>query len=97
MTDQELKEIESRCNAASPGPWKSFVEGRDHESGDSFIMTGIANAENIWSNNRGTDIYLTGATKADQDFIASARQDIPRLLDEIAKLKSQLSKLRDNS
>jgi ABC-type nitrate/sulfonate/bicarbonate transport system substrate-binding protein len=47
---------------------ETWVEGRDHESGDHFISTG------------GEDIYLTGATLADQDFIAAARQDIPALI-----------------
>jgi len=32
---------------------------------------------------RGEDIELTGATEADYDFIAHARQDIPRLLEEV--------------
>ena len=41
MTDQELKEIEERCNRATKAPWVSFVEGRNNESGDSFIITGI--------------------------------------------------------
>jgi hypothetical protein len=30
---------------------------------------------------------LSGASIADQDFIAQAREDIPRLLEEIARLK----------
>ena len=68
MTDDDLKAILARCDAATPGPWRSFIEGRDHESGDSFIQTG------------GEDIYLLRGTHADQDFIASARQDIPRLV-----------------
>ena len=68
MNDDELKQILARCEAATPGPWRSFVEGRDHESGDSFIQTA------------GEDIYLSGGTLADQDFVASARQDIPRLV-----------------
>jgi hypothetical protein len=51
-----------------------MIEGRDHPSGSSFIMT------------QGEDIYLTGASFADQDFIAGSRQDIPRLLDEIERL-----------
>ena len=68
MTDDELKQILARCEAATPGPWRSWVEGRNHESGDSFIQTA------------GEDIYLSGGTLADQDFIASARQDIPRLV-----------------
>ncbi|MNF07064.1 hypothetical protein D3C80_2071540 [compost metagenome] len=59
----------------------SFIEGRDHSSGSSFIMTGTGE-------NRGNDIELTGATVADHDFIAHARQDIPKLLNEIARLKA---------
>jgi hypothetical protein len=39
---------------------------------------------------RGKDIELTGATVADQDFIAAARQDIPRLLDAVRTLQSLL-------
>ena len=35
--------------------------------------------------NRDADVYLIGATTADQEFIAHAREDIPRLLDEIAR------------
>lgn len=81
MTDGELEEIRLRCEAATPGPWKSFAEGRDHTSGSNFIMVGEGR-------NRGDDIELTGATTADQDFIAHARQDIPRLLDEVARLKA---------
>lgn len=80
LSDLELEAIRRRCDGATPGPWRSFVEGRDHTSGSSFIMTGSGN-------NRGNDIELSGATTADQDFIAHARQDIPRLLDEIARLK----------
>lgn len=82
MADEELEAIRRRCDAASPGPWVSHVEGRDHTSGSSFVMTGVGAS-------RGTNIELTGATVADQDFIAHARQDIPRLLDEISRLRHQ--------
>ena len=82
MTDEELKEIGARCQAATPGPWRAYVEGRDHESGSSFIMTGEGR-------NRGEDIELAGATVADYDFIAHARQDVPRLLAEIERLRHQ--------
>ena len=85
LSQPELQEIRRRCEAATPGPWRSFVEGRDHTSGSSFIMTGIGRT-------RGDDIELHGATPADQDFIAHARQDIPRLLDEIARLRSLVSR-----
>ena len=71
LSPEMLDEIERRCDAATPGPWKSFIEGRDDMSGDHFIRTA------------GEDIYLHGATLADQDFIASARQDLPLLIQEI--------------
>lgn len=84
LTDFELDEIEARCNSASPGPWQSYIEGRDHESGCSFIMTGT-------SESRGPDIELSGATAADQDFIASSRQDVPNLVREIRWLRALLA------
>ena len=80
LTDAELEEIRKRCDAATPGPWKSFIEGRDHTSGSSFILTGSVGR-------RRDDIEMSGATGADQDFIAHAREDIPRLLEEIARLR----------
>ncbi len=83
MTDQELTEIQVRCDAATAGPWVSSIEGRDHTSGSDFIVTGEGDS-------RGEDIELTGATTADQDFIAHARQDIPKLLKEIHRLRKLL-------
>ena len=76
MTDEEIREIE-RCENSQKGPWKAFIEDRDHESGSDFIMTG-----------HGTDIEMTGASEADYDFIANAKQDIPKLIEEIRRLKA---------
>ena len=76
---EELRAIRARCDAATRGPWRAFIEDRDHESGSDFIMTG-------GPQDRGPDLEISGATRADLDFIAHARQDIPRLLDLIATL-----------
>ena len=78
MKDTEIKQIQERCERATKGPWISFVEGRDHTSGCSFIRTA------------GDDIELTGASADDQDFIAHARQDIPALIKEICRLRKIL-------
>jgi hypothetical protein len=75
MTDKELKDIADRCDRATKGPWISFIEGRDHESGSDFIRTPTG------------DIELLGGTKADQDFISHSRTDIPKLLEEIKRLR----------
>lgn len=80
LNDNDILEITQRCHKATSGPWVSYVEGREEMSGSDFIATG------------GEDIYLTGATVADQDFIACARQDIPKLVAEIERLKEQLNR-----
>jgi hypothetical protein len=41
--------------------------------------------------NRGDEIEMIGATIADYDFIAHARQDIPVLIAAIRELKSKIS------
>ncbi|HEU4454906.1 MAG TPA: hypothetical protein VFR81_17720 [Longimicrobium sp.] len=83
ITPEELDEIEERCRRASPGPWISYIEGRDQSSGSSFIMTG--------PDGSGEDIEMSGATTDDQDFIAHARQDVPRLLAEVRRLRARLA------
>lgn len=84
LTEDKLGDIEARCSAATPGPWQSFVEGRDHFGGSDFIRTGGLD-------DSCPDIELTGATVADQDFIAGARQDVPRLIEEVRRLRGLLN------
>ena len=84
MKKKELQRIEKLYLAARAGPWCSYIEGRDHTSGSDFIMIGE-------DENRSDDIELLGATKADQDFIASARQDVPKLVAEVKRLKAKLN------
>jgi len=83
LSESDLTRIQKLCDAATPGPWKAYVEGRDHESGSSFIQTDR------------DDIEMTGATDGDYDFIASARQDIPRLVAEVRALRRQLEERPD--
>lgn len=80
MTEDELQIIEDRWKAARDGMWVSFIEGRDHLGGSSFIKVGEGES-------RTDDIELTGATVADQDFIAACKQDIPALIAEIRRLR----------
>ena len=86
LTDEELDAMTARVEATTPGPWTASFEGRDHDSGDSLILTGTQ------------DIYITaddyagggGHYCADLDFIANARQDVPRLIAEVRRLQLQL-------
>ena len=82
LTEDELAAMEARCEAATPGPWQSWIEGRDNFGGDCVITT------------EGEDIYLlpppTLRAPYDQDFIAAARQDVPRLVAEVRRLRRLL-------
>lgn len=89
ISGHELDEIEQRAQAASPAPWEAFIEARDHTAGDDFIrIGGFDDAQ--------PDMYIQhylGANSvrvpaADLDFIAHARQDIPRLVAEIRRLRA---------
>src|SRR5262245_43773237 len=82
LSERELELMERRCAAASPGPWSSFVVGRDTEAGLSYIELGCCAA-----------LELLGGTVSDQDFIANAREDVPRLIDEVRRLRAEM-KLR---
>lgn len=63
----------------------SYIEGRDLSSGADFIMTGVGAEEH------GPDIYITGGTEDDQDFIAHARQDIEQLVAEVEYLGAKIN------
>jgi hypothetical protein len=84
-----LREAVSRrkalAEAATAGPWRSLIEGRDHWGGDSFVMTA------------GEDLYphvVVGGKaynpnwEADQDFIAA--NDPPGV---IARCEAELAAL----
>jgi len=86
VSDAELDELRQLSASAAPAPWRAMVEGRDHSSGDSFIMIGR-------DDDRDEDMYVSRdsgpASASDLDFIATARNYLPRLIDEIAELRRQ--------
>jgi hypothetical protein len=90
ITEAELAAMKARLAATTPPPWQASFEGRDHYSGDSVIFTG------------GQEIYISaedyrgggGHFCADLDFIAHARQDIPRLIAEVERLRSLLPRAK---
>lgn len=93
LSSDELTVMEGRAARAMSGPWRSFVEGRDHWGGDDFIRTGGLDDD-------CPDLYLSHsyrnrekpvpAPADDQDFIAHARQDVPRLVAEVRRLSTQV-------
>jgi hypothetical protein len=85
LSKDYLDQVKKRAEAATPGPWKAYLEKRDQLSGESFIARG--------KNRSADDLYLAGATDADIEFIAHAREDISQLLEEIERLKQKLNQV----
>ncbi|RST04397.1 hypothetical protein EF910_17890 [Streptomyces sp. WAC07149] len=95
LSEEELSAIERRVAAATPGPWVGWMESQHGIGGTSFIQLRADAEEDV-------EIYLTRAagghevvgmdaqTDADIEFIAGARQDVPRLVSEIRRLRAVL-------
>ena len=82
MTDEELREIEERANQATPGPWSVR---------DQFIETASSPSHLLGVTMQRTEEGLTQLPgEQNARFIAQARTDIPRLVSEIRRLKSQI-------
>ncbi|MYW03037.1 hypothetical protein [Streptomyces sp. SID3343] len=104
LSEEELQLIEERAGSATPGPW--FVRDLDDRENMSLTavstMPGTGFDEK-WPNFNSDDMVALTlvqdpeyATTRDElwdqnaDFIACARQDIPRLISEVRRLRSLL-------
>lgn len=86
MKLSELKEIEDRANAASPGPW--LYSARRHEVDTAQIgLDGLVYDYKLIGSVE-PELYLM--SDEDGQFIAHSRQDIPALIAEIRRLQALL-------
>ena len=90
LDDETLDRLMRLSDRGDPPPWNASVEGRDHKSGDTFIMIGA-------EGDRREDLYLSRdsgpADAPTHDLIAEARNALPVLIGEIRRLRSELDKL----
>lgn len=87
MIDQKrLDEIMARCAAATVGPWTIRRDFADRI--DSIGTEGGRDAV-TWFAEYADSAYLQ-VEETDAAFIAAARQDIPDLLVEVERLRSEL-------
>jgi hypothetical protein len=75
MTEDELKAIEARANAATPGPWDTTSEDCIVAAGDNLCSAGM---DGDYPGPKRTD---------DAAFIAAARTDVPVLVAEVRRLQ----------
>lgn len=88
MTEDELRVIEARAEAATPGPWEMEVD-------DPYV---------IWGPDDLRIVSFKGSTiigfEDNAPFVAHAREDIPALIAEVRRLRKEndrliLGQLRD--
>jgi hypothetical protein len=96
MNDEQLREIEVRTNAATPGPWE-----RESETVFSVVAAPMMDlGDGTWLYRRPAQTYgrrslndicveehWVCATAADLEFIVHAREDVPALVAEIRRLR----------
>lgn len=91
MTDEELKAIERRTNAATPGPWYArcgpawAVVESSKDVPEFMIGCFVGGRE-------GDDGNHNDMQRANVDvrFVAHARDDVPTLLAEVRRLRAEL-------
>jgi hypothetical protein len=96
-TEEELDSMEVRTAAASMGAWIPVLETRRATGGASCIQIAPATAVeddeihlSRFTNGEQVQVSPDLQLDADLDFIASARQDVPRLIAEVRRLRGLL-------
>lgn len=81
MSEMDVKAIRERAEKATPGPWTihSWGEITSFDVTQRYVAQAIAI-------NAGYEV-----AKANADFIAHARTDVPALIDEIERLRRELA------
>lgn len=99
MSAIDLDAIRARCDKATAGPWWAS-DPLSVEADSAYAVcrdTGEARAEivviTLGDCDQGLDISRTDR-EADSEFIAAARQDVPALLAEVARLHADLAEAR---
>jgi hypothetical protein len=82
MTDEELREIKARAEAATPGPWitheplkAKIIAVKREKAFDYICSLQVSNCPNF---------------RNDAEFIAHAREDVPNLIAEVERLRKSV-------
>lgn len=85
----DLAELEARCKAATPGPWRVLS---DPEVACSWLN---ASAEDDQAAIALFDYRPPEMNLANAQFAAQVREDVPRLIAEVRQLRARVRELLD--
>lgn len=96
-----LQDIKKRCDSATIGPWKLGIKDEcckydpeDHVWCWTMPENCFCRGELAWETDHSCEGY--GLNKADADFCANAREDIPYLLGVVSRLRRKKQKLHNH-
>lgn len=84
LTDEELEAIQARCDAATPGDWAVNT---------NYPFDGMGGCGHRYVESEAGWVCSTGTKNRNVEFIANAKQDIPRLISDLAAVKEDLREL----
>jgi hypothetical protein len=87
LTEQQLDDIETRADAATPGPWELYDGYGPH----FYAYLRGSHLQGIGTLNFGDG----EAADADRAFVLQAREDVPALLAEVRRLRVERDAFRD--
>lgn len=90
LTEAELAEMRQRLEQATAGPWVAKVDGFIETDGPAARVVGVT-----CRGLEGEGEPLPAVANA--EFIAHAREDMLRLLDEVERLRQRLHERRDRN
>ena len=91
LSDERLAAMKERAEKATPGPWGAD-KGRVDHAGAGYILKEAVPV--IWN---GVIGWQPDRQIYDAEFAAEARQDIPALLTEVDRLKTENQRLREKA
>lgn len=91
LTDEELTAIRERCEKATSGPWELEGSAVISEHAESYCWNGASN--DVCLLNDGGEYISNTNSESDADFIAHARDDVPRLFAEVERLRKALGNI----
>jgi hypothetical protein len=101
LTEKELQEIEERTTRATRGPWVLQWQPDNHPSGQYGLHRILAPAGEdpnndphmpfFWGHGESYEHHENNGLN-DGVFVAHARNDVPVLLEEIRRLRTELTR-----
>jgi hypothetical protein len=87
LTKQDLEAVRERADRATPAPWCVAGSPRD------FVVARHGGSERCSDNPVfWAEDDCLACNRADAEFVAGARADVPRLLDEVDRLREILNR-----